>query len=99
MKQTITVTKKELDNLMMYHKYKSKHKQLCDGCPDKGYCCGRKTADAILQPLEIVERRLPPDIFKCEPVMNYAISAVALKNLHNKMISLEIDYEKLQRQP
>lgn len=97
MKQTITVTKKELDDLIMYHKYKSEYKQLCDGCSDKGYCCGCKTADTILQPLKIVERRLSPDIFKCKPVMNYAISAVAMKNLHNKIISLEIEYEKLRK--
>lgn len=29
--------------------------------------------------------------------MNYAISAVAMKNLHNKIISLEIEYEKLRK--
>lgn len=98
MKQTIIVTKKELNDLIMYHKYKSERQQLCDGCPDKGYCCGCKTADTILKPLEIIERRLPPDIFKCEPVMNYAIGAVALENLYNKMLTLEIQCNKVQKE-
>ena len=98
MKQTITVTKKELDDLIMYHKYKSEYKQLCDGCPDRGYCCGCKTADTILKPLEIVERRLPPDIFKCKPVMNYAIGAVALENLNNKILALEVQYNTVQKE-
>lgn len=98
MKQSITVTKKELDDLIMYYKYKSEYKQLCDGCPDKGYCCGCKTADTILKPLEIVERRLPPDIFKCEPVMNYVIGAVALENLYNKMLTLEIQCNQVQKE-
>ena len=98
MKQSITVTKKELDDLIMYHKYKSEQQQLCDGCPDKGYCCGCKTADTILKPLEIVERRLPPDIFKCKPVMNYAMGAVALENLYNKMLTLETQCNKVQKE-
>ena len=98
MKQTITVTKKELDDLIMYHKYKSEYEQLCDGCPDKGYCCGCKTADTILKPLEIIERRLPPDIFKCEPVMSYAMGAVALENLYNKMLTLETQCNTVQKE-